>query len=115
MTIALGETRYSEFTPGKDPFAKARKKSSIRWILAHILQGSNKIFIAIIFLMIFLAANVSSFSMVIIGTALTILLAGNIPLLTNYIIILFILGLSGPLMRIISRMMLEILAQSPTS
>ena len=26
-----------EFSPGKDPYIKARKKGATRWILAHIL------------------------------------------------------------------------------
>ena len=111
MSTILKESKYSEFSPGKDPFAKARKKGSSRWILAHILHRSNKLFIGVIFFMIFLSANLSSITMIIIGETLSALLNGQIVLLRNYIIILLILGISGPLMRILSRMLIEILAQ----
>lgn len=111
MASIVKESKYSEFSPGKDPFSKARKKSSTRWILAHILHGSNKLFIGVIFIMVFLSANLSSITMIIIGETLSALLSGQITLLGSYILLLSILGLTGPLMRIISRMMIEILAQ----
>jgi len=48
---------------------------------------------------------------IIIGETISALLGGFAALLGNYILILFILGITGPVMRIISRMLIEILAQ----
>ncbi|MBY9017750.1 MAG: ABC transporter ATP-binding protein [Candidatus Lokiarchaeota archaeon] len=111
MSANLKDSKYSEFSPGKDPFAKARKKGSNRWILAHIFHGSNKLFIVIVFFTIILSANLSSITIIIIGETISALLSGMTALLGNYILFLFILGITGPLMRIGSRMLIEILAQ----
>ncbi|MHA1372740.1 MAG: ABC transporter ATP-binding protein [Promethearchaeota archaeon] len=111
MSANLKDSKYSEFSPGKDPFAKARKRGSSRWILAHVLHGSNKLFIIIIIFIIILSANLSSIMYIIIGETISALLGGFIALLGNYILVLFILGITGPVMRIISRMLIEILAQ----
>ncbi|MHA1671929.1 MAG: ABC transporter ATP-binding protein [Promethearchaeota archaeon] len=107
----LKDSKYSEFSPEKDPFAKARKKGSSRWILSHVFHGSNKLFIVFIFFTIILSANLSSIIIIIIGQTLSALLSGMTSFLGNYILILFILGMIGPLMRIGSRMLIEILAQ----
>jgi ATP-binding cassette subfamily B protein len=100
-----------EFSPGKDPYIKARKKGATRWILAHVFHGSNKLFITIIIFMIILSANLSSIIYIIIGETISALLGGFTALLGNYILVLFILGITSPLMRIVSRMLIEILAQ----
>ncbi|MBY8980490.1 MAG: hypothetical protein KGD72_08875, partial [Candidatus Lokiarchaeota archaeon] len=100
-----------EFSPGKDPYIKARKKGATRWILAHVFHGSNKLFITIIIFMIILSANLSSITYIIIGETISALLGGFTALLGNYILVLFILGIAGPVMRIVSRMLVEILAQ----
>ncbi|MFX0074578.1 MAG: ABC transporter ATP-binding protein [Candidatus Hermodarchaeota archaeon] len=100
-----------EFSPGKDPFIKSRKKGPTRWILAHILQGPNRVFIIIIIFTIILAANLSSIVYIVIGDALTLLLSGITSLLGTYIIIILLIGIAGPLLRVISRMLIEILAQ----
>jgi len=100
-----------EFSPGKDPYVKSRKKGATRWILAHVLHGSNKLFITIIIFTIILSANLSSIAFIIIGEAITALLRGMTALLGNYILIIFLLGMSGPILRIMSRMLIEILAQ----
>ncbi|MHA1192346.1 MAG: ABC transporter ATP-binding protein [Promethearchaeota archaeon] len=60
---------------------------------------------------IILSANLSSIMYIIIGETISALLGGFAALLGNYILILFILGITGPVMRIISRMLIEILAQ----
>jgi ATP-binding cassette subfamily B protein len=100
-----------EFSPGKDPYIKARKKGANRWILAHLFHGSNKVFISVIILTIILAANISSLVYIFIGQVVSALLLGFIDSIGNYIAVIFILGIIGPLLRIFSRMMVEILAQ----
>jgi len=100
-----------EFSPGKDPYVKSRKKGATRWILAHVLHGSNKLFITIIIFTIIFSANLSSITFIIIGEAISALLRGMTTLLGNYILTIFLLGMSGPLLRIMSRMLIETLAQ----
>ncbi len=100
-----------EFSPGKDPYIKSRKKGATRWILAHIFHGSNRLFIIIIVFAIILSANLSSIAYIVIGEAISALTDGLTALLGNFILIILILGISGPLLRIISRMLIEILAQ----
>ncbi len=100
-----------EFSPGKDSYIKARKKGASRWILAHLFHGSNKFFIIIIIFTIILSANLSSIIYIIIGETISALLGGLTALLGNYILILLILGITGPILRILSRMLIEILAQ----
>ncbi len=111
MSANLKDSKYSEFSPEKDPFAKARKRGSSRWILAHVFHGSNKLFIIIIIFTIFLSANLSSIMYIIIGETISALLSGLTALLGNYILFLFIFGITSPVLRIISRMLIEILAQ----
>jgi ATP-binding cassette subfamily B protein len=100
-----------EFSPGKDPYVKSRKKGATRWILAHVLHGSNKLFITIIIFTIILSANLSAIAVIIVGETISALLTGMTALLGNYILTLLLLGISGPVMRIMSRMLIEILAQ----
>ncbi|MHA1478082.1 MAG: ABC transporter ATP-binding protein [Promethearchaeota archaeon] len=100
-----------EFSPDKDPYVKSRKKGATRWILAHVLHGSNKLFITIIIFTIILSANLSAIAVIIIGETISALLTGMTALLGNYILTLLLLGISGPVMRIMSRMLIETLAQ----
>ncbi len=100
-----------EFSPGKDFYIKARKKGASRWILYHIFHGSNKLFIIIIIFTIILSANLSSIAIILIGETISALLSGMTALLGNYILTLFLLGISGPVIRIMSRMLIETLAQ----
>ena len=100
-----------EFSSGKDPYVKSRKKGSTRWILAHVFHGSNKLFVVVVVFIIILSANLSSITYIIIGETISALLSGMTDLLGNYILTLFLLGISGPVMRIVSRMLIEVLAQ----
>ncbi len=100
-----------EFSSGKDPYVKSRKKGPTRWILAHVFHGSNKLFVVVVVFIIILSANLSSITYIIIGETISALLSGMTTLLGNYILTLFLLGISGPVMRIVSRMLIEILAQ----
>ncbi|NVM16501.1 MAG: ABC transporter ATP-binding protein [Candidatus Lokiarchaeota archaeon] len=108
---ALTAEPVAEFSPSKDPYIKSRKKGATRWILSHIFHGSNRLFIIIIVFTIILSANLSSIAYIIIGEAISALLSDLIAILGNYIFIILILGISGPVMRILSRMLIEILAQ----
>ena len=100
-----------EFSSGKDPYVKSRKKGATRWIIAHVFHGSNKLFVVIVVFIIILSANLSSITYIIIGETISALLSGMTALLGNYILTLFLLGISGPVMRIVSRMLIEVLAQ----
>lgn len=100
-----------EFSSGKDPYVKSRKKGSNRWILAHVFHGSNKLFVVVVVFIIILSANISSITYIIIGEIISALLSGMTALLGKYILTLFLLGISGPAMRIVSRMLIETLAQ----
>ena len=100
-----------EFSSGKDPYVKSRKKGSTRWILAHVFHGSNKLFVVVVVFIIILSANLSSITYIIIGETISALLSGMTALLGNYILTLFLLGIIGPVMRIVSRMLIEVLAQ----
>ena len=89
-----------ELSPGKDPYIKSRKKGPARWILAHILHGTNRLFIIIIIFTIIFAANLSSIFYITIGEAISVLLSGMTGLLGDYVITILIIGISGPLLRI---------------
>ena len=80
-----------EFSPGKDPYIKSRKKGATRWILAHIFHGTNRLFIIIIVFAIIISANLSSIAFIIIGEAISLLLSGLTTLLGSYILIILII------------------------
>ena len=65
----------------------------------------------VVVFIIILSANLSSITYIIIGETISALLSGMTALLGNYILTLFLLGIIGPVMRIVSRMFIEILAQ----
>ena len=105
------ETSLIEFSPEKDPFRKARKKSSRRWILAHIFHDTNKIFIFIVLFTTILAANLATIIFVFIGNAITAILNLNIPTFMNILIIIIILSFTNPGMRLANFMLREVIAQ----
>ena len=105
------ETSLIEFSPEKDPFRKARKKSSRRWILAHIFHDTNKIFIFIVFFTTILTANLATIIFVFIGNAITAILNLNIPTFMNIFIIIIILSFTNPGMRLANFMLREVIAQ----
>ncbi len=104
-------SRYVEFSPGKDPFEKARRKGSRRWILKHIFHGSNKILFVIVLFTTIVASNLSSIIYVIIGNAISDFLIGNYSTLLYYTIIILLLGVGTPIMRLINYMLREVIAQ----
>jgi ATP-binding cassette subfamily B protein len=109
--LKQSETSLIEFSPEKDPFSKARKKSSRRWILAHIFHDTNKIFIFIVLFTTILTANLSTIIFVFIGNAITAILNLNFPTFMNIFIIIIILNFTNPGMRLANFMLREVIAQ----
>ena len=105
------DTQYVEFSPGKDPFEKARRKGPRRWILRHIFHGSNKILFIIVLFTTIIASNLSSIIMVIIGNAISDFLIGNYSTLGSYTIIILLLSVGTPIMRLTNYMLREVIAQ----
>ena len=102
---------YVEFSPGKDPFQKVRKKGVFRWILAHIFYGTNKVFIFVVFFTTVLAAIMASSISVSIGNAVEQFLNGNSSSLIFYTVMILILGLITPVLRLTNYGLREVLAQ----
>jgi len=100
-----------EFSIEEDPFIKAREKGTRRWLLAHIFQGSNKIFIVIVVFTTVISSVFSSLTMVIVGMLINELLLGNISSLIFYTFLVLLLGAGTPLIRILNFMLREVIAQ----
>ena len=100
-----------EFSPGKDYFEKARKKSVRRWIFSHILYGTNKIFISIVLITTVAASILASTISVSIGNAVDQFLKAEVASLIYYTILILVLGLMTPILRLINYFLREILAQ----
>jgi ATP-binding cassette subfamily B protein len=100
-----------EFSPGKDPYEKARRKGSRSWIFKHIFHGSNKLFIFIVFITTVLAANLSSAILVVIGNAITDFLNGNQSTLIFYTLFILLLSTGTPILRLTNYMLREVIAQ----
>ena len=101
-----------EFSPEtKDRFIKARQKGTRQWILAHLFYKSNKYFVFIVFFLTILTVNLTSISMIVLGMAISEFLDGNNSNLMFYVILILILGVSGPILRLINSALREILAQ----
>ncbi|MFX0106564.1 MAG: hypothetical protein ACFE75_13905, partial [Candidatus Hodarchaeota archaeon] len=82
-----------EFSPGKDPFEKSRRKGTLRWILSHIFHGSNKIFIFIVLFTTVFASILNSAITVNIGFAVEEFVNANLTSIALYTIIILVLGL----------------------
>ena len=104
-------TEIVEFSPGKDPYEKARRKGSRSWIFKHIFHGSNKLFIFIVFITTVLAANLSSAILVVIGNAITDFLNGNQSTLIFYTLFILLLSTGTPILRLTNYMLREVIAQ----
>ncbi|MCK4381292.1 MAG: ABC transporter ATP-binding protein [Candidatus Lokiarchaeota archaeon] len=104
-------THYVEFSPGKDPFEKARRKGPRRWILKHIFHGSNKILFIIVLVTTIIASNLSSIIMIIIGSAISDFLVGDYSSLFYYTTIILLLSIGTPIMRLANYMLREVIAQ----
>jgi len=102
--------RHIEFSPGKDPFEKARQKSTRSWILSHIFHGSNKIFVITVLFTTILTSNLNSITYVLLGNAITDFLLGKSSSLIYYTIIILLLSIGSPILRMASFALREIIA-----
>jgi len=105
------ESQVLEYSPGKDPFEKSRKKGVTRWILTHIFHGSNKIFIVIVLFTTILASILASLIQVVIGIAVGEFVNSNFEILIPITVIILILGLLTPVFRLVNYLLREVLAQ----
>ena len=111
-SVRLVKPNNVEFSPEKDPFKSAREHSPGLWIIAHIFKGANKWLFIFTFLSTIFSAVLSSGLIVIIGIAITdILAAGTLETLASYAWMIFLLGIGSPLILLISSLLREILAQ----
>ena len=104
-------TELVEFSPGKDPYEKSRRKGSRSWIFTHIFHGSNKLYIIIVFFTTILAANLSSVILVVIGNAISDFLIGKQSTLIFYTLLILLLSTGTPVLRLINYMLREVIAQ----
>ncbi|MHA2051730.1 MAG: ABC transporter ATP-binding protein [Promethearchaeota archaeon] len=105
------QKHFVEFSPGKDPFEKARRKGSRSWILKHVLHGSNKYLVTLILITTLISSNFSSITYVLISRAITDFLLGNTYTLVGYALILFSLSVGAPIIRLINFLIRETIAQ----
>ena len=99
------QKRIVEFSPGKDPFEKARHKGSRSWIFSHILFKSNKFYFTTI-----LTSNLTSIISVLISYLINDLFFGITSSLVYYTIIILLLSIFSPILRMISFALREIIA-----
>ena len=85
--IKFDQKRIVEFSPGKDPFEKARNKGSRRWIFKHLFYKSNKYIVVIVLITTILTSNLWSISSVLLGRALNDFFQGNSSSLVFYTVV----------------------------
>ncbi|MHA1931838.1 MAG: ABC transporter transmembrane domain-containing protein, partial [Promethearchaeota archaeon] len=100
-----------EFSPGKDPFRKARRKGSRSWILKHVFYRSNKYLVTTVLFTTIITSNLTSLNYVFLGNAITDFLLGKTSTLLFYTLIILSLGVGASGIRIINFMIREIIAQ----
>lgn len=100
-----------EFLPEKDKFLKARLKSSNRWILAHILSGKNKYLFLFVFFITIISAVLTAQTFIYLGLAITDFTNKKTDTLFYYVLLILILSVAAPLLRLVSFMIREIIAQ----
>lgn len=111
-TRNLSTNRKIEFMAEEiDPFSYIRQKGPKRWIIAHILQGSNKFFVLMIFLGTIVYTILSSGIMIIVGNAIDDFISGNSTNFSLYIVLIFSFGVAGSLLHMINGLLTETLAQ----
>ncbi|MHA2007557.1 MAG: ABC transporter ATP-binding protein [Promethearchaeota archaeon] len=102
--------RYVEFSPGKDPFEKARHKGSRNWIFSHVLHGSNKFLVTIVLFTTVLTSNLTSITYVVIGNAITDFFIGKTSSMIYYMILIMLLSTGSPILRMVSLSIREVIA-----
>jgi len=100
-----------EFSPEKDKFLKARSKSTNRWILAHILSGKNKYLFIFVFFITILSAVLTAQTYIYLGLAITDFTSKKTDTLLFYVLLILILSVVAPLLRLVSFMIREVIAQ----
>ncbi|MHA2289033.1 MAG: hypothetical protein ACXABG_09620, partial [Promethearchaeota archaeon] len=110
FSSSSNENKKAEFSPEEDKFSHVRT-SSRRWIIAHLLSGPNKLVIVIIFVGTILSALLGSGFMVLIGVAIDEFSVGNSSNLVFYTILFFIFAVGSPLLRLLTSLTRENLAQ----
>ncbi|MHA1130064.1 MAG: hypothetical protein ACTSQQ_04575, partial [Candidatus Helarchaeota archaeon] len=111
MRNSLNNEVLIEFSPGQDPFEKARQKGETKWILAHILAGSNEFLFSLTFLMTILASILSSGIVVVIGIAITDFIGGSSSTLISYTWLILTMSLLTPILYLVNNLLRELLAQ----
>ncbi|MHA1886281.1 MAG: ABC transporter transmembrane domain-containing protein, partial [Promethearchaeota archaeon] len=109
--INSNQKHFVEFSPGKDPFEKARRKGSRSWIFKHLLHGSNKYLVALVLITTIISSNFSSITYVLISRAITDFLLGKTYTLAGYTLILLSLSVGAPVIRLINFLIRETIAQ----
>lgn len=107
----LHDTSLVEFSPGHDPFWKARHKGPGRWIIAHIFNGSNKFLFFFSLLSTIFSSILSSGLIVVIGLAITDFIGGTTTTLASYAWLILALGLGAPGLILMNNLLREVLAQ----
>ncbi len=106
----LTPATLAEFSPGSDPFERARQKGNKQWIIAHIFNGYNKLIFALTLISTVLASVLSSGIVVVIGMVVTDLLGPGTSLM-SYTWIILAMGLATPLFHLTTNLLREYLAQ----
>jgi ATP-binding cassette subfamily B protein len=103
---------HEEFSPRNDPFRSARQKGTTRWIIAHLLYGSNGFMVLLALFASILASILSSLTYVFFGQALDGLIRGESGILIKYTILIFICSVGSPLLNLFFNFIREVVAQA---
>jgi len=112
--MVVSEQNYlerSEFTVGIDPFQEARRKGPVRWIISHILYGSNKYLLLLSFTGSVLSSILNSEMMVLIGDAIDAFIMNDASKLMYYTFSILLIAIGMPLLNLMSNFLREIVAQ----
>lgn len=104
------QQRIVEFSPGKDPFERARHKGSRSWIYKHLFYKSNKYLILIVLFTTILTSNLWSISSILIGNAINDFILGKTSSLIYYTVFIFLLNIGSPFIRMLSFALREVIA-----
>jgi len=114
MAMSVSDQNYlehSEFTVGNDPFQEARRKGPVRWIISHILYGSNKYLLLLSFTGSVLSSILNSEMMVLIGDAIDVFIRNDASKLMHYTFSILLIAIGIPLLNLMSNFSREIVAQ----
>lgn len=109
--VSQTQTKMEFMAEKIDPFSVVRRKGSNRWIISHILKGSNKFFVLLIFMGTVVYTLLSSGIMIIVGNAIDEFMLGKSVNFINYILLIFIFAVGSPFLHMINGLLTETLAQ----